>query len=148
VTTNDRRQQRINTLVKEGKSANQIQRQLQKEHMGMRRTNLLKAIRQVKGKPQRREYWKYTPKKYRKQYRVISREPQCKRVSVYGTVDGRPRRVQVYGIGRNLYQAMYKVARHPPLNPFLTISAGLLLNHPSRYLDQWERWDSHPRVES
>lgn len=134
---------------REGKTANQIQKDLQSRHMGMRRTRLLGYVREFKGIPPNAEPLKYTPKKLTLEERVhkqISERKRGKNVSVYGTVNGESRRVQMYGDGRTLYRAMMDVAKYPPKKRFLTVSADNLLG--GGYLDYYERWDEKPEVES
>ena len=52
----------IRKEAKEGKSANQIQKDLQERHMGMKRQRLLEYVREFKGQKPRAEPSKYTPK--------------------------------------------------------------------------------------
>lgn len=56
----------INNSIREGKSANQIQRELKNNGVGIRRKELLKDIREMKMKSPKANSQKYTPKKYRK----------------------------------------------------------------------------------
>lgn len=70
-----------------------------------------------------------------------------KNVASYGTVHGKSKRVQMYGSGKQLYQAMQLVSKHPPKKQFLTVSAEALLNDPEEYLKKG-RWDARPEVKS
>ena len=54
----------INKGIREGKSANQIQRELKSQGIGIRRKELLRDIREMKMKSSKPNAQKYTPKKY------------------------------------------------------------------------------------
>jgi hypothetical protein len=137
----------IRGYVKQGLSANKIQKQLQKQHLGIRRKTLLSEIRKIKGRKPKADRQKYTPHKYR--ISILKRRfPMMKQIAVYSTVYGRPRRVQMAGRGKHLYMAMEYVSQYPPKQKFLTIRAVDLLKDPWRYLDRKERWDRHPDVRS
>lgn len=56
----------IKYYVKQGYSANKIQKELQKRKMGIRRQKLLEIVRKYKKKPKKPKAYKYIPKKYRK----------------------------------------------------------------------------------
>jgi len=140
-----RQVERIRELSRQGRSANEIQRQLQKEHLGMKRQRLLKYVREFKGRPAPRKPFKYVPIKYRERRRI--RIPR-KQVAVYGSVNGQSRRVQLYGDGQSLYRAMILVMKRPPRQRFLTIGAGAIVANPPRYLERWRRWDERPKAES
>lgn len=71
-----------------------------------------------------------------------------KKVASYGTVHLKSKRVQMYGSGKQTYQAMILVAKHPPKKQFLTISAEALLESPEEYLDMRGRWDVRPEIKS
>jgi hypothetical protein len=58
--------ERIHEKVREGKSANQILRELKREGVGIRRQKLFYTVRTIKGKSPKRTSLKHTPKKYRK----------------------------------------------------------------------------------
>lgn len=137
----------IKGYVKQGYSANKIQKRLQKQHLGIRRKVLLTEIRKIKHQKPKPHPQKYTPHKYRIR-RLKRRFPMMKQIAVYGTVHGKPRRVQIAGTGKQLYRAMQYVSEYPPKQRFLTISTKELLKDPWRYLDQKKRWDSHPDVKS
>ena len=137
--------QAIRELVKQGYSANRIQKELQHRNMGIQRKRLLAIVRQVKRVPKKPYAEKYVPVKYRRRrIRIVWR----KGVAAYGSVGGESRRVQMYGDGKSLYRAMMLVAKHPPKKRFLTISAEAIVMHPYQYLDFEDYWDAHPRVNS
>jgi len=54
---------RIQSLALQGKSANAIQATLQSENLGIRRSDLLRYVRQAKGIRAKEARWKYTPRK-------------------------------------------------------------------------------------
>ena len=153
---------RIRELSREDKTTTQIQKQLQKEGLGLRRTVMLIYVREFKGKKPKAEPYKYIPRKYeRARMRVTRRRERRleierkekertygKQIAVYGLTNGRHRRVQMYGSGKELYQAMMLVGKHPPRSQFLTVSARRLLRYPDYYLDAKNRWDDHPYVKS
>ena len=139
---------RIRQLSRQGKSANDIQRTLQKEHWGMRRTILLSYVREFKHKAPPKKTEKYTPTKYKvpiSPHRALYRG---KYVAVYGTVNGKSRRIQIHGSGKELYEAMIQVSRHPPRKKFLTVSASSISLYPQEFLDMWREWDEHPEAYS
>jgi len=120
-----RRERLIKRYVRLGYSANRIQKELQKRGLGMRRQTLLARVREVKIKEYERLYG-------------------AKRLAVYGTVWGEGRRIELYGTGRQLYQAMLDVAVHPPKKRFVVCHA----HDAPRHLDYLFRWDEHPIVET
>ncbi len=69
-----------------------------------------------------------------------------KPIAVYGTVQGKSRRVEMSGTGRSLYNAMLYVGKHPPKKRFLRILADKIILFPRRYLDFDEKWDDRPKV--
>jgi hypothetical protein len=131
---------RIKADVDKGMSANQIQKDLQKNHMGMKRQKLLAYVREFKGQPAPKEPQKYTPTKYRRA-RAIPHVEIGKKIAVYGTVHGESKRIQMYGSGRNLYSAMKFAGKYPPKKRFLTASASDIVSNPEDYLDMDEEWD-------
>jgi hypothetical protein len=137
----------IRTYVKQGYSANKIQKRLQKQNLGMRRKILLAEIRKVKGQKPKADRKKYTPRKYRKYY-LYRKRFGLKQIAGYSTVHGKPRRIQVYGDGKQLYRVMLLTSQHPPKQQFLTMDAPTLLSNPWRYLSKGEHWDTRPRIES
>ena len=99
-------------------------------------------MREHRNQPLRANTQIYVPTKYRSKFFGIG-----KGVASYGTVRGKSKRVQIHGSGKSLYQAMRLVAKHPPRDKFLTISADELLRHPKKYLDRGE-WDARPKINS
>ena len=115
---------RIRTLSREGKSANQIQRTLSREHIGLRRTVLLPYVREFKGKQPQANVSKYTPKKYRgttaqkawrrrerdwRSGRTREKKPKeegwgNKRVTLQGTHDGERVQETRSGTGKDLHE--------------------------------------------
>ena len=89
----------IRAYVKQGLSANKIQKTLQKNHMGMQRKNLLAQIRKIKNQKPKVNRKKYVPKKYRKQVKKISNAPRARKPMFFG------KHVAVY--------ALAKTRRHP-----------------------------------
>jgi hypothetical protein len=136
---------RIRELSKQGKNTNQVQRTLSKEGIGLRRQAMLNYVREARNRPVKANTQIYTPIKFRRTF-----TPYGKSVAVYGTVNGRPKRVQMSGNGKPLYHAMKLVAKHPPAKKlkFLSISANELLRDPKKYLDLEREWDEHPKVKS
>ena len=136
----------IRRLVKKGYSTNQIQRELQKKGLGIRRKNMLKMVRKARGARKKPHAEKHVPIKYRrvKWRKQARRKPMflAKWIAVYGTVNGKSRRVELAGSGRQLYRAMLDLAKHPPKKRFVRCSA---IEAP-RYLDYEDEWDKHPEV--
>jgi hypothetical protein len=56
----------VKYYVVRGYSANQVQKQMQSQGIGIRRTVLLRQVRELKRQPQREHREKYVPRKYRK----------------------------------------------------------------------------------
>jgi len=121
-------------------SANIIQKKLQEQGLGIRRKELLAKVRAVKGVPKKPKPEIYIPIKYRKAERGIP----AKWIAVYGSVDGTSRRIELAGSGKQLYNAMLDVAKHPPKKRFVKCSA----SEASNYLDYEASWDEHPKVKS
>ncbi len=111
---------RIRTLTHEGKTANQIQRTLSKEHIGLRRTVTLRYVREFKGKQPQANTSKYIPKKYRgttaqKAWRKRERDWRrgrvrekkegwgAGRVVLQGYVNGEPTQETRSGSGKDMY---------------------------------------------
>lgn len=131
----------IRKYSRQGLSANKIQKRLRTRHMGMRRTVLLTYVREMKHQQPKANVSMYVPRKY---YRVRF---GGKQVAEYGTVRGKPRRIQVYGDGKQLYKVIRLISRHPPRERFLTIDANRLLSDPERFLSEGY-WDARPRIKS
>ncbi|MFX0199609.1 MAG: hypothetical protein ACFFCW_26095 [Candidatus Hodarchaeota archaeon] len=146
-TITKRQRKAIRTYVKQGISANKIQKKLSKQGLGIRRKTLLSEVRKLKRQKPRADRKKYTPHKYRVR-KLKKRFPMMQQIAVYSTVHGRSRRVQIAGTRKQLYRAMQYVYKYPPKQRFLTIGAVELLNDPWRYLDRKERWDRHPDIKS
>jgi hypothetical protein len=66
-----------------------------------------------------------------------------KGVAVYGG----KKRIQMRGSGRDLYNAMKLVVKHPPKEQFLDITAEEVLHHPERFLEKGY-WAGRPEIES
>jgi len=140
----------IQKRCREGASANQIQKEMQSRHMGIKRQRLLAYVRQYKGQRKKPEPRKYVPHKYRKaravkkyrRARPVKRVEIGKRIAVYGSVGLESRRIQMYGSGRQLYQAMLLAGKYPPKKRFLTASAEDISAYPEEYLDMTETWDT------
>jgi len=138
-----KRDRLIRYYVKRRYSANLIQHKLRQKGLGMRRKELLAKVREVKGVPRKPKAEVHIPAKYRKVKRRRVWVP-AKWIAVYGTVDGKSRRVELAGSGRQLYKAMLDLAKHPPKKRFVRCSASEVSN----YLDYEDEWDEHPAVRS
>ena len=130
-------------LVKKGYSSTKIQKELRRRHLGIRRKNMLKIIRKVKGVKKKPHTEKYIPRKYRARVKPLL---IGKPIAVYGTVQGKSRRVVMSGTSRSLYNAMLYVGKHPPKKRFLRVLANKIILFPRRYLNFDEKWDEHPKV--
>ncbi|MEM1507525.1 MAG: hypothetical protein QXS05_05650 [Candidatus Bathyarchaeia archaeon] len=130
-----RRERLIRDYVHRGYSANLIQRELQREGLGMRRKDLLKRVREI------RESEKAPMVVTVRRARVRWVEAG-KRIALYGTVGGESRRLEMYGTGRQLYRAMQDAVIHPPKKRFVECHA----KEARRYLDYWMEWDYRPEV--
>jgi hypothetical protein len=101
--------QRIKELSAKGYSANAIQRTLQEEGLGMRRTVLLRHVRYYKGEPEPRptERLMAIPTKYRREVPIEewlrAQEAMGKRVKLVGTHKGKKKIKGKDGSGRELY---------------------------------------------
>ena len=141
------RERLIRYYVRKRYSANLIQQKLREKGLGMRRKELLAKVREVKGVPKKPYAERYVPIKYlsrAKRKKRLRKMPKAiaKWIAVYGTVDGKSRRIELGGSGRALYSAMLHVAKHPPKKRFVRCHA---IEVP-RYLDYDENWDEHPAV--
>jgi len=135
------RERLIREYVAQGYSANRIQKLLQEKGLGLRRKTLLAKIREVKGIPKKPHPFKYIPRKYR---RVEVEAILGKRLAIYGTVGGRSRRIEIYGSGRELYQAVRDAIIHPPRERFVICHAKDFQKH----LDYRSYWDERPAASS
>jgi hypothetical protein len=120
--------------------------------MGMRRTKLLGYVRKYKHKQPKAYPEKHIRKKYRKPTRTTyTPAPKIgifgKQIACYGSEHGVSKRIQMSGTGRQLYEAMQIVSKHPPKKQFLTISTEALLESPEEYLERGH-WDARPKVQS
>lgn len=77
--------------------------------------------------------------------------PLGKPLSVYGKarIDGTTsaRRYQIFGMGKEKYQAMRIAVLHPPKTPYLKVKAKNFLEYPERYASSGY-WVERPEVES
>jgi len=153
----------IRGYVKQGFSANNIQKQLQKQHLGIRRTVLLAEIRKLKRQKPKADRKKYVPKKYRKRVRKIPRRPKArkpvffgKHVAVYryASTSRHPRpysaRFEFYGSGRDLFRAVrlaYSGIVPRKEWSFVECSARDFLSNPYVYGERGN-WVGRPEVES
>ena len=142
---------RIRELNARGYSANQIQKELRSEHIGLRRQIILNYTREFRNRPAQRNVSKYIPKKYRKIYRPIG-----KVISISGLVHGKVRRINLFAndgrtLGRVLREKIFDYGEtkrgYSPKSQFLTIDANKLLSNPDKYLEK-EEWDTRPRINS
>ena len=134
---------RIQSLALQGKSANAIQATLQSEGMGIRRSDLLKYVRQAKGVRVKEARWKYTPRKYREGAKY---QRWGKRIAVYGKVKGKSRRVEISGKGKDIYKSLRSIMKHPPKKRVLRIDADRFDGREDLDLD--EEWDDRPELAS
>ena len=142
---------RIRELNARGYSANQIQKELRSEHIGLRRQIILNYTREFRNRPAQANVSKYTPKKYRRYY-----HPREKVISFSGLVHGNASRINIFSIdGKTLHKVIRekifdygKTKRgYSPKCQFLTIDASKLLSNPDKYLSK-EEWDKRPRINS
>ena len=147
----------IRTYVKQGLSANKIQKRLQEQHLGMRRKVLLVEVRKLKRQKPKADRYKYTPRKYRRRG-PPARKPVFagKHVAVYryARTKRHPRpysaRFEFYGSGRDLFKAV-KLAHNGIVpryeQPFVECSARAFLNNPFKYGERGF-WTARPDVTS
>ena len=133
-----KREQLIKYYVGRNYSANRIQKELQKKGLGMRRKDLLKRVREIREAKTLRAIPRIPKKRYKARPWFMGR----KAIAVYGTVNGKSRRIEMVGSGRQLYNAMLRVAQHPPKYRFVRCRA----YEAHKYLDYREKWDEHPQV--
>ena len=91
--------ERIRQLSREGYSANQIQRKLQQEHIGSRRTTLSERARESKRQPVQHSVESYIPRR-----RARIEGLRGKQVTLIGRHRGKRAVKQVRGSGRQLYR--------------------------------------------
>jgi len=156
----------IRTYVKQGYSANKIQKRLSKQHLGIRRKVLLAEIRKIKYQKPKADRYKYTPKKYRRR-RPPTRKPafRGKTVAVYRPATTQryrkiarkakaplsySARFEFYGNGKDLGKAVgLALSGIVPRfeNPFVKCSARAFLLNPFKYGERGE-WVDKPNIES
>jgi hypothetical protein len=166
--TASRRQQMkaIRGYVKQGLSANKIQKKLQKQSLGIRRKVLLAEIRKIKGTKPKADRKKYTPWKYRRR-KPPARKPVFfgKQVAVYGYAWTRrseelakelkipsaySARFEFSGRGRDLADAVrlaYSGIVPKYEEPFVECGASAFLNNPSSYGERG-KWIESPEIKS
>jgi hypothetical protein len=164
LTTTKKQFSAIRGYVRQGLSANKIQKKLQKQGLGIRRKTLLAEVRKIKGKTPKLKRQKYTPKKYQKRARTISRRPRIirhplyfgKHVAVYryASTKRHPKpysaRFEFYGSGKDLAKAVRLVYNGivPQYEyPFVEVSARDFLSNPYAYGERGI-WTARPEVES
>ena len=145
----------IRGYVKQGYSANKIQRTLQKHHLGIRRKFLLAEVRKIRGKKPKIDRQKYTPRKYRKRP-PKARKPVFigKHVAVYGYARTRrhpkPYSARFEFYGRDLRRAVglaYRGIVPRREWAFVECSAEDFLSNPYVYGERGV-WVGRPDVES
>jgi len=156
----------IKGYVKQGYSANKIQKKLKSQGLGIRRTTLLAEVRKVKGAKPKADRQKYTPKKYRRvapkarrpvfsgKHIAVYRYATTKRFRKLARKLGAPKsysaRFEFYGNGKDLAKAVRLalsgiVPRFE--KPHVECSARAFLRNPYRYGEDGE-WVDRPNVES
>jgi len=148
----------IKAYVKQGYSANKIQKKLKSQGLGIRRKTLLSEVRKVKGTKPKAHPQKYTPKKYRR-VTPKARRPvySGKHIAVYRSARTRrhPKpysaRFEFYGSrGKDLAKAIrLTLSGIVPRceDPFVECSARAFLNDPYKYGEDGE-WVDRPNIES
>jgi hypothetical protein len=154
---NPRTRWAIRGYVKQGYSANKIQRSLKAQHLGIRRTVLLVEIRKAKHRKAKANRFKYTPKKYRYPARQRRRAFGGREVAVYGyaRTHENPRaysaRFEFSGSGKDCQRAVVKVYNEGWVprkeDAFVRCSAKRFLRNPEEYAEEGA-WSGKPDVES
>lgn len=143
---------RIRTLSRQNKSANQIQRILKREHRGIRRQTLLAYVRKFKGVKPKPQRYKYIPRKYRRRPAIAKpkRPRPEKHVAVYGRHRGKSKRIEMSGTGKGLYRFLIDAVIHPPKKRFerMHVKGYMGFSTKAKYLDYGEEWDEKPTVKS
>jgi len=148
----------IRTYVKQGISANKIQKKLQSQGLGIRRKVLLAEVRKLRGKKKKLHPEKYIRGDYRKRVTPKARRPKYagRHVAVYRYArtlkHRRPysARFEFYGSGKDLGKAVrLALSGIVPKweNPFVECSARAFLNNPYKYGERGE-WVGKPNIES
>jgi len=156
----------IKAYVKQGYSANKIQKKLKSQGLGIRRTTLLAEVRKVKGAKPKADRQKYTPKKYRRvapkarrpvfsgKHIAVYRYATTQRYRKLARKAGMPlsysARFEFYGNGKDLAKAVRLalsgiVPRFE--KPHVECSARAFLRNPYRYGEDGE-WVDRPNIES
>jgi len=140
---------RIRTLSKQGKSSNEIARQLRREGIGIRRQTILNYVREFKGRPPKPQRYKYIPKKYR---RPIAPPPTRKyHVSAFGKHDKISKRYEVFAsTKKQLHHFLIDGVKHPPKRRIERIDLDRVkgLSQRARHVDYGEYWDERPEIKS
>jgi hypothetical protein len=97
----------IKRYVRQGYSANEIQKKMQAKNMGTRRTVLLAYIREYRRKPPPTRPEKYVPVKYRRA-RIPTEGVGAKGIIIYGVYHGRRRRLRRRDSGKQLQKWIIK----------------------------------------
>jgi len=158
--------QAIKAYVKQGYSANMIQKKLKSRGLGIRRKNLLSEVRKVKGTKPKALPQKYIPKKYRRVtprarrpvysgkhiavYRYATTSRYNKLAKKFGLTKSYSARFEFYGNGKDLAKAVRLALRRivPRFErPFVECSARAFLRDPYRYGEDGE-WVDRPNIES
>lgn len=148
----------IKGYVKQGYSANKIQKKLKKQGLGIRRKTLLSEVRKLKRQKPKADRQKYTPKKYRRRVSPPARKPvfRGKHIAVYRPARTRRHRkpysarFEFYGNGKDLAKAIgLTLSGIVPRfeNPFVECSARAFLKNPYKYGEDGE-WVDRPNIES
>jgi hypothetical protein len=106
-TITKQQKEAIQSYIKKGYSANQIQIKLKNQHLGLRRTVLLAEVRKVKGQKLKAGTAKYIPKKYVKVRWLARAELERlleKRVTITGKHKGDFVTKTRSGKGKDLYR--------------------------------------------
>jgi len=141
---------RIRELSRTKKSANEIVRQTRREGIGIRRKTILAYIRGFRGKAPKPHAYKYIPKKYltRKRRLHIEYDVKRKHVIIAGKVNGKSRRIEVSGTGRQLMDFLRDAVRHPPKQRFVRGDVSTIHGRSKIKLDWRKHWDARPKIAS
>jgi len=156
----------IRTYIKQGYSANKIQKKLQSKGLGIQRKRLLAEVRKVKGTKPQAYTQRYTPKKYRRvtprarrpvysgKHIAVYRYATTSRYRVVAKKLGLPKaysaRFEFYGNGKDLAKAVHLaltgiVPRWE--KPHVECSARAFLTNPYKYGEKG-MWVDKPNIES
>ena len=148
----------IKGYVKQGYSANKIQKKLKSQGLGIQRKKLLAEVRKIKGLKPKANRQKYTPKKYRRRATPKARRPvySGKHIAVYknATTRRHPKpysaRFEFYGMGKDLAKAVrltFSGIVPKWEDPFVECHARDFLNDPYTFGEEG-RWTDKPSIES